>query len=384
MTKYPNYTELEQGKYVTKTIMFVDMVGSTQMKYEKNWRESYRLTRLHNETVRDVVEENNGKVINEIGDGLLCIFNDPEIATLSSIEIMKSLEEKKIETKIAIHMGRIYELESNHKGNDVKTFDIFGSAVDVAARILSLCENGEILLSSFVNYELRGRNRFDNIELVGKEVFLKGIDDPMNLYTIHWHPTKGKREGLFITPCQHILANIFPFTNEDAEKNLIKLITEAKNEIILFALVGDFYVTDQMLKLLNNKSQELKIRLYLMNLESPAQKFRLDLEPIDAITADPDRLKRKVVPPLKELKQIVDRTADPETELIIKFFDFYPSHAMEFIDNYCRVRFYGYMKKGVNSPIFIFKRNNKYYQYFRDQINWVMKQESKMKDVTDI
>jgi len=91
MTKYPNYTELEQGKYVTKTIMFVDMVGSTQMKYEKNWRESYRLTRLHNETVRDVVEENNGKVINEIGDGLLCIFNDPEIATLSSIEIMKSL-----------------------------------------------------------------------------------------------------------------------------------------------------------------------------------------------------------------------------------------------------------------------------------------------------
>ena len=216
-------------------------------------------------------------------------------------------------------MGRIYELESNHKGNDVKTFDIFGSAVDVAARILSLCENGEILLSSFVNYELRGRNRFDNIELVGKEVFLKGIDDPMDLYTIHWHPTKGKREGLFITPCQHILANIFPFTNEDAEKNLIKLITEAENEIILFALVGDFYVTDQMLKLLNNKSQELKIRLYLMNLESPAQKFRLDLEPIDAITADPDRLKRKVVPPLKELKQIVDRTADPETGLIIKF-----------------------------------------------------------------
>jgi len=275
-------------------------------------------------------------------------------------------------------------LESNHKGNDVKTFDIFGSAVDVAARILSLCENGEILLSSFVNYELRGRNRFDNIELVGKEVFLKGIDDPMDLYTIHWHPTKGKREGLFITPCQHILANIFPFTNEDAEKNLIKLITEAENEIILFALVGDFYVTDQMLKLLNNKSQELKIRLYLMNLESPAQKFRLDLEPIDAITADPDRLKRKVVPPLKELKQIVDRTADPETGLIIKFFDFYPSHAMEFIDNYCRVRFYGYMKKGVNSPIFIFKRNNKYYQYFRDQINWIMKQEPKMKDVTDI
>lgn len=384
MTKYPNQTELESSKYVTKTIMFVDMVGSTQIKYEKKWRESYRLNRLHNETIRNIVEENNGKVVNEIGDGLLCIFNNPEIATLSSIEIMKSLEKKEIETKIAIHMGRIYELELNHDEKSIKTFDIFGSAVDVAARILSLCENDEILLSSFVNYELRGRNRFDNIELIGKEVFLRGIDDPIDLYAIHWHPTKGKRDGIFITPCQHVLANIFPFTNEDAGKNLIKLINNAKNEIILFGLTRNFYATEPMLNLLNKKSQEFKIRMYLMNPESSARKIRYDLEPIEAAMEDPDRFKKKVVTPLKELKQTVDKIADPEKGLIIKFFDFYPSFAMEFIDNYCRIMLYGHMKRGTESPIFVFKSGNKYYQYFRDQINWIIKQESKMKDIMDI
>ena len=384
MTKYPNHTELESPKYVTKTIMFVDMVGSTQIKYEEKWRESYRLNRLHNETIRNIVEENNGKVVNEIGDGLLCIFNDPEIATLSSIKIMISLEKKEIETKIAIHMGRIYELELNHNEKDIKTFDIFGSAVDIAARILSLCENGEILLSSFVNHELRGRNRFDNIELIGKEVFLRGIDNPIDLYTVHWHPTKGKRKGVFITPCQHVLANIFPFTNEDAGKNLIELINNAKNEIILFGLTRNFYATEQMLKLLNKKSQELKIRMYLMNPESPARKFRYDLEPMEAAMEDPDRFKKKVVFQLKELKQTVDKIADPENGLIIKFFDFYPSFAMEFIDNYCRVMLYGHMKRGTESPIFVFKSDNKYYQYFRDQINWMIKQESKMKDIMDI
>ena len=384
MTKYPNHTELEPSKYVTKTIIFVDMVGSTQIKYEKKWEESYRLNRLHNETVRNIVEKNNGKVVNEIGDGLLCTFNNPEIATLSSIEIMKSLEKKEIETKIAVHMGRIYELELTHDERGIKTFDIFGSAVDVAARILSLCENSEILLSSFVNYELRGRNRFDSIELIGKEVFLKGIDDPIDLYTIHWHPTKGKREGFFITPCQHVLANIFPFTNEYAGKNLIELINNAKKEIILFGLTRNFYATKPMLKLLNKKSQELKIRMYLMDPESPARKFRYDLEPIEAAMEDPNRMKRKVISPLKELKQTVDQIAEPEKGLIIKFFDFYPSFAMEFIDNYCRIMLYGHMKRGTDSPIFVFKSGNKYYQYFRDQINWIMMQESIMKDIMDI
>lgn len=384
MKKYPNHTELEPSKYLTKTIMLVDMVGSTQIKYEKEWKESYRLNRLHNETIGNIVEEYNGKVVNEIGDGLLCIFNDPEIATLSSISIMESLEKKGIETKIAIHMGRIYELELNHNEKDIKTFDIFGSAVDVAARILSLCENGEILLSSFVNFELRGRNRFNNIELIGKEVFLKGIEDPIDLYTIHWHPTKGKREGIFITPCQHVLANIFPFTNEDAKKNLIKLIDNAKKEIILFGLTRNFYATEPMLKILNKKSQELKVRIYLMDPESLARKFRYDLEPIEAAMEDPGRFKKKVVSPLKKLKQTVDKIADPEKGLIIKIFDFYPSFAMEFIDNYCRVMLYGHMKRGTESPIFVFKSGNKYYQYFRDQINWMMEEESRMKDIMDI
>lgn len=275
-------------------------------------------------------------------------------------------------------------LESNHNEKDIKTFDIFGSAVDVAARILSLCENGEILLSSFVNFELRGRNRFNNIELIGKEVFLKGIEDPIDLYTIHWHPTKGKREGIFITPYQHVLANIFPFTNEDAKKNLIKLIDNAKKEIILFGLTRNFYATEPMLKILNKKSRELKVRMYLMDPESLARKFRYDLEPIEAAMEDPGRFKKKVVSPLKKLKQTVDKIADPEKGLIIKIFDFYPSFAMEFIDNYCRVMLYGHMKRGTESPIFVFKSGNKYYQYFRDQINWMMEEESRMKDIMDI
>ena len=61
--------------------------------------------------------------------------------------------------------------------------DLFGAAVQLAARVCSTCEGGRILVSSAVRELCLGKGfRFDD----KGHVELKGFDDPMRVYEVTW------------------------------------------------------------------------------------------------------------------------------------------------------------------------------------------------------
>lgn len=379
---YPGSSKLPQESYTTKTVIFADMSESTKMKWETEWRVAYKITRRHNDIVRRQVERHGGLVVNEIGDGVLALFDRPEEAVNTAIGVMRSLaklRQVQIESKIAIHTGSICLLNlGNHH------YDVFGSAVDIVARILALCRSKEILISTITHYELSGKKKF-NINRIGNAIKLRHIESPLDIYSVVWNPTISVRAGIFLTPADQIIENIFPrATDEDATTNLKELFKRATREVIIFGLTRNYY-TEHMLDDLEQKARELSVKLFLMDPDCPARKERYRLEPIEAALEDPKRFSREVVTPLKELKKRIKTSRLPQgAGLSIKFFNFYPSFSMEFFDDFCRLMLYGHYKRGTDSPIFIFRKGDEYYQYFRQQIDWVLSKSNDPDFVRDI
>jgi pimeloyl-ACP methyl ester carboxylesterase len=125
---------------VLATILFTDIVGSTDRATElgdRGWRE---LLERHNALVRGELERFDGLEVKHTGDGFLARFDGPAKAIRCAGAIRDRLLELGIETRAGIHTG-----ECELLGEDVG-----GLAVHIAARVMSTAGAGEIVVSSTV------------------------------------------------------------------------------------------------------------------------------------------------------------------------------------------------------------------------------------------
>lgn len=144
-----NFKNLEEkvqntrGTKVIKVIGFFDLTNSTTMKLSEGHTIGTKTALLHNLLCRQIVESHNGKVVKELGDGVLVSFKDSLHACLAAIDFKRSvLEHGKFLTKGAMTIGEVEELEV------AGIQDILGSPVDRCARIASAALPGQILLDS--------------------------------------------------------------------------------------------------------------------------------------------------------------------------------------------------------------------------------------------
>ena len=125
---------------VLATVLFTDIVGSTERAAELGdgaWRE---LLERHDRVVRGHVERHRGRVVKSLGDGSLALFDGPSRAARSALETRDALRALGLEIRAGLHTG-----ECELMGDDVG-----GLAVHIAARISSLAGAGEVLASSTV------------------------------------------------------------------------------------------------------------------------------------------------------------------------------------------------------------------------------------------
>ena len=125
---------------VLATVLFTDIVGSTEMAAElgdKRWR-----TRLedHDVTAGRGIEAYHGKLIKSTGDGLLATFDRPAAAIRCAQSLRESLSRQGIEIRAGLHTGEI-ELIGQ---------DVGGMAVHIAARVSSRAGAGKTLASRTV------------------------------------------------------------------------------------------------------------------------------------------------------------------------------------------------------------------------------------------
>jgi class 3 adenylate cyclase len=125
---------------VLATVLFTDIVGSTQLAAERGDSAWQRLLADHNRIVRRQLGRFGGVEIKVIGDGFLATFDGPARAIRCAAAIRDEVRELDLEIRAGLHVGEI----------DVLDNDIAGLAVHIAARVSAMAGAGEILVSSTV------------------------------------------------------------------------------------------------------------------------------------------------------------------------------------------------------------------------------------------
>jgi len=124
-------------------IMFTDIVGYSRMMGE-NEAEALAFLQVHNTLIEKSLRERHGRVVKTIGDAFMVEFEDPAEAMRCAVDIQNAFLEynqsrsKPRQVRIGIHIGEV-TLDA--------TGDLFGDAVNIAARIQPLAEPGTICVS---------------------------------------------------------------------------------------------------------------------------------------------------------------------------------------------------------------------------------------------
>lgn len=125
---------------VLATVLFTDIVASTDRAAEigdRAWRE---LLERHNVLVRERLELFRGREIKTVGDGFIVTFDGPARAVRCAREIVEGVGELGLAVRCGLHTGECEFLDD----------DIGGIAVHIGARVSALARGGEVLVSSRV------------------------------------------------------------------------------------------------------------------------------------------------------------------------------------------------------------------------------------------
>jgi class 3 adenylate cyclase len=158
-----------------RAIMFTDMVGSTEMTAQLGDTMAVELLRAHDAIIRRCLEHHRGSEVKHLGDGIMASFVDVPASVACAIEIQKELasyneiSKTPIRVRIGIHAGEPVE-----EGDD-----LFGSAVQMAARICDVAQADAILVSREVRDACAVNLGFAP---AGFET-LKGFSEPVQLFS---------------------------------------------------------------------------------------------------------------------------------------------------------------------------------------------------------
>jgi pimeloyl-ACP methyl ester carboxylesterase len=154
---------------VLATLMFTDIVGSTERAAElgdARWRE---VLAAHQAAVRGQLERFRGREVKTLGDGCLAIFDGPARAIRCGKAIAQAAGSSGLEVRIGLHSGEV----------ELMDHDVGGIAVHIAARVGALAAAGEVLVSSTVKDLVAG----SGIPFVDRGTErLKGIPDEWRLF----------------------------------------------------------------------------------------------------------------------------------------------------------------------------------------------------------
>jgi class 3 adenylate cyclase/tetratricopeptide (TPR) repeat protein len=182
-------------------VWFADIVGYTKLS-EENEGEAVRLAHAFQRAARTVVERFGGRIVKSMGDGALAEFSSSEMAVRSAHALLAAFARaadsdglRTSDLRVGVHVGDVAATDDG---------DLYGDGVNVASRLQSAAQPGEVWVSEDVWRQLRRRPElgFDS----RGEHALKGIGQPMQAYAVdvldaeEWTPpqpatTRGEAYG---------------------------------------------------------------------------------------------------------------------------------------------------------------------------------------------
>ena len=161
------------------TILFTDVEGSTALTDRLGDAKARELLREHERTVREALKTHGGSEVKTIGDGFMTSFSSASKALECAIAMQRAFAEhnESVEEPIKVRIGL-------NAGEPIaEDDDLFGTAVNLAARIAAQAEGGEILASEAVRQIVAGKK----FPFSGRgETALRGFEDRVRIYQVSW------------------------------------------------------------------------------------------------------------------------------------------------------------------------------------------------------
>src|SRR3990172_574442 len=165
----------------TVTIIFTDVVGSTALRTGRGDASAHQVLQAHFDLVRREIERHSGQEVKTIGDSFMVAFGSARRALECAIAVQRALEEHRrqhpeqaVHLRIGLNSGEVIQEQE----------DLFGAAVDAAARIKTKADGGQILVSETVRGLVGAAKEF---EFIDRGRFrLKGFPERWRLYEVVW------------------------------------------------------------------------------------------------------------------------------------------------------------------------------------------------------
>jgi class 3 adenylate cyclase len=156
---------------VLATVLFTDIVGSTERAASLGDRDWRQLLEEHHRIVREQLERYRGREVKTLGDGFLATFDGPARGIRCARSAVEAVRELGIELRAGLHTG-----ECELAGDDME-----GIAVHIGARVGAAAGPGEVLVSSTVKDLVVG----SGLEFADRGTHtLKGVPGEWRLYAV--------------------------------------------------------------------------------------------------------------------------------------------------------------------------------------------------------
>lgn len=156
---------------VLATILFTDIVGSTERAASLGDRAWSELLGRHHATIRRELERFRGREVDTAGDGFLAMFDGPARAVRCAVAAGQAVAQLGLEIRAGVHTGEV-----ERAGTGIR-----GLAVHVGARIAGSAQAGEVLVSRTVKDLVSGSGI---VFLDRGEHALKGVPEPWQLFAV--------------------------------------------------------------------------------------------------------------------------------------------------------------------------------------------------------
>jgi class 3 adenylate cyclase/tetratricopeptide (TPR) repeat protein len=174
------------------TLVFTDIVDSTKLKQALGDHHAVTAIQQHHAAIREILGRfGQGQEIETAGDSFFIVFTNPSDAVKFSLFTQARLRALAAETgrpifdRIGIHVGEVLlEDDAGHGRAEA----LYGIQVDTCARVQSLAQGGQILLTRFAFEEARRSLSFDELNgvdplswLTHGPYLLKGVEEPIEI-----------------------------------------------------------------------------------------------------------------------------------------------------------------------------------------------------------
>ncbi|MBU0459371.1 MAG: adenylate/guanylate cyclase domain-containing protein [Nanoarchaeota archaeon] len=161
------------------TIMFVDLVGYTKTTGKLKREDISGLHDVFDSICASVFDKYSGNVIKKMGDAFLVTFKSPTNAVLCGVELQNDFKrynkqyklKNPLSIRVALHGGEVV----------LRKGDIYGDAVNTAARIESIVKAGDVVFSEAV-YHSMNKNEIPYLYLGAKK--FKGVRRPIKIFKV--------------------------------------------------------------------------------------------------------------------------------------------------------------------------------------------------------